>query len=476
MQKQIFRLDKIFATACCSLLISSASISSLAAAQVDPTTEAQQHLVAGTNAASEGDWQAALKEFLAAAAVDEHSDKALYHVGVAYYHLGRLEQARVAELLAIQANPKLLAAYVELSTIETKLGQYSEARSTLIDAQKLGENIPELAESIMNITKLEQRHRALSPLHGEQPVEVSPMAKSALLFNAKDIVGLMHESETALRLGDLKRAKNVLGMAIKVSPENPEPHWRMCQLLEAEGRTNEAIAEAQRAVALDETNPQWYLVLGWTYSRAGKWQQSFEAFKEAYKRDNNLHDAIVGECYALAKQKQIMLARITLHVSDPGAHDTSWYHAANALILEEKGDLKEAYKEITRAAEIAPNDYQVKYTLARVAYQLACTEKTKERWKQAEQHERDLLAVTPYDIEVLINLGICLSAAGEKDAAIKTLAKAAAISPTNASAHAAYASVLAAAGKVDEARFHAHVAKKLNPSDKMADSVLRRLK
>jgi tetratricopeptide (TPR) repeat protein len=298
------------------------------------------------------------------------------------------------------------------------------------------------------------------------------MAKTALLFSAKDISGLLHESELAYQQGDLQRAKNALQLAIKLAPGSPEPHWRLCQLLEAEGETSAAISEAQRAVSLDDNNPHWYLALGWAYSRAGKWQPSFDAFKEAFKRDNNLHDAIVGECYALAKQKQITLARITLHVSDPEAHDTSWYHAANGLILEEKGDLKGAYQELTRAVEIAPNDYRIKYTLARIAYQLACTEKKKENWKRAAQDARDLLAITPCDIEVLINLGICLSSTGEDDEAIKTMAKAVRISPNNANAYAAYASVLQAAGRTDDAITQAKIAKKLNPSQKLADAIL----
>jgi tetratricopeptide (TPR) repeat protein len=304
-------------------------------------------------------------------------------------------------------------------------------------------------------------------------VEVSPMSKTALMFSSKDISGLLHESEIAVQQGDLQRAKNTLQLAIKLAPGVPEPHWRLCQLLEAEGETSAAISEAQRAVSLDDANPHWYLALGWAYSRAGKWQPSFDAFKDAFKRDNNLHDAVVGECYALAKQKQIMLARITLHVSDPEAHDTSWYHAANGLILEEKGDLKGAYDELTRAVEIAPNDYQAKYTLARIAYQLACTEKKKESWKAAAQDARDLLAITPCDVEVLINLGICLSAISDDDGAIKTLANAVRISPNNANAHAAYASVLASAGRTDDAIAQAKIAKKLNPSQKLVNAILQ---
>lgn len=442
---------------------------------VNPAEESQQHITAGANAAAEGDWKAALREFLTAAAKDTHSEKALYHVGIAYYHLGRLEQAKVAEILAIQANSKFLPAYLELATIQTKMNKYDDAKSILEEGLKIFPGNAELLTALAGVSKVETKAATESAVK-PAAVPTPPMAKSALLYNAKNIAGLLKESDLAFRHGDLKKAKDALGLAMRLAPKKAEPHWRMCQILSAEGNTAEAIAAAKKAVALEPKNPKWYLALGWAYSRAGKWPDSFDAFQEAFKRDNNLHDAIVGECYALAKQKQVTLARITLHVSDPEAHDTSWYHAANGLILEEKGDLVEAYKELQHACDIAPNDYQVRYTLARVSYQLACTEKTRDRWKESAQHSRELLTATPSDVEVLINLGIAQSALNENGAAIETLAKAVKISPTNASAHAAYASVLAAAGRNDEAVAEAKLAKKINPTQKLADTVLQRLK
>jgi tetratricopeptide (TPR) repeat protein len=366
--------------------------------------------------------------------------------------------------------------YLELATIETQRGRKDGALLAITEALKIWPDNDDLLKVLASISPMNGRTATAAPKADGKKLVVSPLAKSAMLYSRKDVIGLMSESETALYQGDLARAKNALQLAMKLSPEDPEPHWRLCQLLEAEGDTSNAIAEALNAVGLDKENPQWYLVLGWAYSRAGKWQPSFEAFKEAFRRDNSLHDAVVGECYALAKQKQNMLARITLHISDPDAHDTSWYHAANGLILEEKGDLPAACKELVRASEIAPNDYQIKYTMARVAYQLACKDNKKQSWRDATEHAKALLAIMPCDVEVLTNLGVCLSSTGENDNAIKTMERAVRIAPSNAAAHAAFASVLAAAGRTEEARNQAKMAKKLDPSQKLADSILQRLK
>ncbi|HEY9717087.1 MAG TPA: tetratricopeptide repeat protein [Trichormus sp.] len=454
--------------------------SSLPTRALATTDESQAHMLKGSNAAAESDWTMALNEFLLAVGADDHNAAAIYEVGIAYFHLGRLPKAQLAEEIAIQVDEKFMPAYIELATVHSKQGQYSQAKETIERALKLWPDNPDLTKALASIAKVEATSQAApvtGTASGAAPLVVSPLAKNALLYSRKDTAGLCRESETSLQQGDLQRAKSALQFALKLEPADPELHWRLCNVLESEGNTTAAVAEAQQAVNLDPDNTQWYLALGWAFSRQAKWQQSADIFKQAYERDNDLHDAVVGECYALAKQKQFTLARIILHVSDPAARDTSWYHEASGLLLEEKGDLIGAYKECSRAAEIAPNDYQIKYTLSRVAYQLACKDKkVKERWRQAAQHARDLLAYTPCDVEILVNLGVCLQESDDNDAALKTLAKAIKISPGNAGAHGAYAAALATAGKVDQAREQAKLAKKIDPSQKLAESVLQRLK
>jgi len=474
------KTPRLFAAIICAIL-------SCPSGALATSVGSDDHMMKGANAASEGDWNNALNEFLLAVAADEHNAAAVYQVGMAYFHLGRLPKAQLAEELSILVDANFMPAYIELATIHSKQGHFAEAKATIDRALTIWPGNAELTKALASIGKVETTAASVatansaaahsSTKHAAPPLVVSPLAKGALLYSQKDTAGLCRESELALQQGDLQRAKGALRFALKLEPNDPETHWRLCNVLESEGNTALAVSEAQQCVTLDPANTQWYLALGWAFSRQAKWQQSYDAFKQAYTRDNDLHDAIVGECYALAKQKQFTLAKIILHVSDPMARDTSWYHAANGLILEEKGDLIGAYKELSRASEIAPNDYQIKYTLSRVSYQLACKDKkVKERWRQAAQHARDLLAYTPCDVEVLINLGVCLKESGDNEGALKVLLKATKISPSNAGAHGAYAASLIAAGKNEEAREQAKLAKRIDPSQKLAESVLLQLK
>ncbi|MGH9549987.1 MAG: tetratricopeptide repeat protein, partial [Terriglobales bacterium] len=429
----------------------------------------------------------ALNEFLGAAAIDPTSAIAQYHVGMAYYHLGRLPEASAAELRAIALDPQYKSAYIEFATIETKRTHFDKAKRALDFALQVW---PDDA-SLKNMSAVVEKEQKMAPpiavasvspaststRHGGKEDRTNSISKKqSMLYGSKDVNGLLRDAETALARCDLQRAKKSLQFAATLEPNDPEIHIRLCSLLEAEGDTVGAVSEAQRALALDQTNPQWYLALGWAYSRQAKWQPSYEAFKEAYTMDNNLKDAIIGQTYALAKQGKFKLAKILLSVSDPAAHQTSWYHCASGLILEEKADLPGAYQEVAIAAKIAPNDYQVRYLLARVSYQLACKEKTKARWKQASLDARSLLAITPYDVEALINLGVALQKSSDNDGAIQALALATKLSPASASAHGAYAAALAAAGKNAEALVEAKTACKIDPDQKLAHTLIDELK
>lgn len=433
------------------------------------------HMSKGVNAAAENDWKTALQEFGFAAGLDPTNARAAYHMGVAFYHLGRLSEASAAELQALGIDPKLREAFIEFSTIEFHRGNPALAKKAIDLAIK---NWPDDLELKRISQKLEVEGAkpqaiAQATVSGAPPaVKVSAFAKPALLYSSKDVAGLLRDAEAAMQRCDLPRAKKALQFALMLEPMDPEVHARYCNLLEAEGETAAAVSEAQKAVQLEPSNPQWYLALGWAYSRQGKWPPSYEAFKQAYTKDNNLHDAIIGQCYALAKNGQFKLAKITLHVSDPNAQETSWYHTASGLILEEKGDRIAAYDEVRAALKISPNDYQAKYTIARMAYQLACKDKTQARWKLAAQHARDLLAVTPYDVEAMINLGICQQHLHDTDGALQTLAQAAKISPASASAHGAYASALASAGKLAEAKAEARIAYRIDPKQQLAQTIL----
>src|SRR4051812_21034431 len=79
---------------------------------------AAEHLNSGENYAKQGDWAAALDEFLAATANDQSNLVAQYDLGVAYAHLENWKNAAEAERKAIALNSQYVPAYVELAWIQ----------------------------------------------------------------------------------------------------------------------------------------------------------------------------------------------------------------------------------------------------------------------------------------------------------------------------------------------------------------------
>src|SRR5881628_3027065 len=69
------------------------------------------HLSAGEQLASEGNWSDALGEFKAAAAADGSNVVALYDLGVAYAHLKQYDNAADAERRAVAVNDQYVPAF-----------------------------------------------------------------------------------------------------------------------------------------------------------------------------------------------------------------------------------------------------------------------------------------------------------------------------------------------------------------------------
>lgn len=94
----------------------------------------------GEEEAAHGNWREAVEQFYKAANEDEKNPIAFYDLGVAYLHLGDLNKAQLAEEQAIKLKPDFINAYVQLATVQSKIGDASSAENTLRKALELDPN------------------------------------------------------------------------------------------------------------------------------------------------------------------------------------------------------------------------------------------------------------------------------------------------------------------------------------------------
>ncbi|MGH9548863.1 MAG: tetratricopeptide repeat protein, partial [Terriglobales bacterium] len=108
----------------------------------------------GESAAAVGDWRAAVADFTRASEVPESKKTAMYDLGVAYYHLGEFAKGLSAERAATDADPKFVPAYVQISTILTKMGDIAGAESALNKAHEIDPDSKLVQQNLLQLKGL----------------------------------------------------------------------------------------------------------------------------------------------------------------------------------------------------------------------------------------------------------------------------------------------------------------------------------
>ena len=85
--------------------------------------------------------------------------------------------------------------------------------------------------------------------------------------------------------GDLERADELVSKALALDPDWPWPHVLKGDILGFQARYQEAVAEHERALAIDPSNVEAAASLGFDYLRFGEFDKSFEYFDKAIRRE-----------------------------------------------------------------------------------------------------------------------------------------------------------------------------------------------
>ena len=117
----------------------------------------------------------------------------------------------------------------------------------------------------------------------EQALAIDPNNVRAL-----QVLGVKFFMPAALGLsgdpkGDLERADELESKALALDPDWTWPHDVKGAILRIQGRTEEAVAEHQRALALDPSNGYAAAELGYDYEFLGQFDKSIEYFDKAIR-------------------------------------------------------------------------------------------------------------------------------------------------------------------------------------------------
>ena len=131
-----------------------------------------------------------------------------------------------------------------------------------------------------------QNHEPGRPSMNVDKIVLEPIDAEAFILRAETNLDSHYERT----LGDLETAA-------KLSPQNAKIQWLRSRVLTAMGKTKEAVAAAEKAVQLDDDDPQYLVSLAKILAQAGQLKKAVGYAKVAVQNSNHrLHIKAAAQC------------------------------------------------------------------------------------------------------------------------------------------------------------------------------------
>jgi len=248
---------------------------------------------------------------------------------------------------------------------------------------------------------------------------------------------------------------------LRVSPFSWLAHSNLAVALQAKGEDDEALAEFQKALAINPDFAQDYVELSNIYLEKGRADDAIVACRKALDLVPKFARAHYNLGIALAQKGQVDEAMTEFRkalVIDPSFGEADG-NLGNALL--QTGRVDEAMAEFQRALALDPNHAEVHNS-----YGVAFLQKG--QVDEAIAQFQSALKINPNYAKAHCNLGSTFAQKGQMEEAIAEFQKAVAIKPDLAEARTDLGNALLQKGELDAAIVQLQEALRLNPDDSNA--------
>ena len=232
---------------------------------------------------------------------------------------------------------------------------------------------PVLITLLAQIRFDQRRYREVLQLLDNADQIAGPSAKRATLR------GLVAVVENRMDLAEPNFRK-----AIRLDPNHAFAHYYLGRLLYTENHFSEAIEESKAAIALAPDFVRAYENLGLCYQGQGHFAEAKKWYLEAIQREKtggqpsewpflDLATLLIQNNQTAAADPYLLKA-LELNPNNPEAH------FQKAIVLERKGDLQGALKELQRTASLNPKEAEAYYRAARIYQRLGEKEKAEKQF------------------------------------------------------------------------------------------------
>jgi tetratricopeptide (TPR) repeat protein len=316
---------------------------------------------------------------------------------------------------------------------------------------------------------------------GARPDELRALFDEAALLRP-DYAPLFIRSGLAFaKHGDYDAARDALTRAIDLQPASAVAHRGLGQVLLAQGDAAGALRHLEQARTAAPDDGAIYALLAQAESRLGRDDRA----RAAADRSSTL-------------PKRTGFKDPVLHSEVDALSVGTVYNSARAMALLRKGEVEKAIEELTRIAEVKPNDFDVHLALwmthtrarhpdramthlsravtlkpempgPRIA--LARMLEEREDAAAAAFHYAAAAEAAPEDVRVQLEAGTALGRLGQYEPALLSLQAVVQLDPSSADAHFRLGEVLEALGRADDARKHYDEAVRIDPGHQAAQKL-----
>src|SRR5439155_1568744 len=203
------------------------------------------------------DWDASGK--LYAEIVEQHRDTYQVQYGAELEKQGKLEESLAAHEKALEIDPQLVQAHINLIELYGRLGQFDKAEGHYLAAIRIDQGS---AESYYNygvlLLSAEKFHSAEEAFR--KTIDINPF-----YAGAHNNLGYLLE-----RRGNFSEAETEYRRAIENKPSDRQAHFNLGRILVNQKKYQEGIQELERTLEPeDENTPRYIYALGAAFARAG---------------------------------------------------------------------------------------------------------------------------------------------------------------------------------------------------------------
>jgi tetratricopeptide (TPR) repeat protein len=387
----------------------------------------------GALADAEAMWRKAL-------AKDPNEPMLSYNLGLMARRLGRPDEAAKRFRDTIRRAPTHVEARLALASVHLDQGRFAAAERELAEfVQNVDRAIQQPGGEVLKLLQARARnmlgHALYRMGHYGPAIEVLDMA----LQDAGDDAARQGQilGDRALALGGLNHHDEAIAeaeRALALAPQSASLNHVSGFILYFAGRPSDAIAPIQKALELDPTFTPALKTLALAQTAAGQTASAVEVLRRALRHNPADRDAVLQLSFLQIEQSRFAEALETLEPFLKAAPNDVRALNNQGLALRGVKRHDEARRTLKRASRLAPDDPLVLTNLGAVLLDLG-------RASEARALHEHALRGLPGDPRLLANYGTCLAALGEHDRARETLDAALASDPSNKEALAARAAL-----------------------------------